>query len=392
MHAVETVATHAAYPPQQAAQVQQIPQPAAQPVSNSVPRYGTVIPNRVFVGGIDFKTKEEDLQKYFCKFGVVRDTKIIRDRAEVSKGYGFVTFDTNEDADKVRDQQESLYLGGKKLNIGPAVRKQQLSFPKAENVQGPPSSWVIHPAGYASYTNQNNGITYFSQPPVIAGQLQPQSTMLYSQNNVATYQPHHVTYAPQYTLNPGQQYNTVHMPAWNAPTVPGSCGQLVAPTHEQVNIVNVPQTPSYIVPARPNIAQAVPVAAANQTAARSCEAAMTQDKVFMSACEPVRLMIPPAQTAGQSHQAYQVTHAMQSPTIIHNPTAVYAHQAAHQQPQQQQQRMQQFISAEQHQQMFHASQAHHAGYGLITIPEENHQMSSEGENGFTPPVSPNKSQ
>ena len=31
-------------------------------------------------------------------------------------------------------------------------------------------------------------------------------------------------------------------------------------------------------------------------------------------------------------------------------------------------------------------------YGLITIPEENHQMSSEGENGFTPPVSPNKSQ
>lgn len=29
-------------------------------------------------------------------------------------------------------------------------------------------------------------------------------------------------------------------------------------------------------------------------------------------------MIPPTQTAGQSHQAYQVTHAMQSPTIIHN--------------------------------------------------------------------------
>jgi len=33
------------------------------------------------------QTREEDLQKYFCQFGVVRDTKIIRDRAEVSKGY-----------------------------------------------------------------------------------------------------------------------------------------------------------------------------------------------------------------------------------------------------------------------------------------------------------------
>ena len=38
------------------------------------------------------QTKEEDLQQYFCKFGVVRDTKIIRDRAEVSKGLVYCSY------------------------------------------------------------------------------------------------------------------------------------------------------------------------------------------------------------------------------------------------------------------------------------------------------------
>uniref|UniRef100_H2YPQ1 Protein boule-like n=1 Tax=Ciona savignyi TaxID=51511 RepID=H2YPQ1_CIOSA len=128
------------------------PSPVYQPSSASsgltdgnVPRYGTVIPNRIFVGGIDFKTKEEDLQKFFCNYGIVKDTKIIRDRANISKGYGFVTFETAEEADRVRDQEDCLYLNGKKLNIGQAVRKQQICFPKDIHVPGPLGSWVVHP-------------------------------------------------------------------------------------------------------------------------------------------------------------------------------------------------------------------------------------------------------
>uniref|UniRef100_A0A8D2Q0Y4 Boule homolog, RNA binding protein n=1 Tax=Varanus komodoensis TaxID=61221 RepID=A0A8D2Q0Y4_VARKO len=58
------------------------------PINNptSVPRFGTVIPNRIFVGGIDFKTNENDLRKFFSQYGCVKEVKIVNDRAGVSKG------------------------------------------------------------------------------------------------------------------------------------------------------------------------------------------------------------------------------------------------------------------------------------------------------------------
>ncbi|KAG8515632.1 Protein boule-like, partial [Galemys pyrenaicus] len=58
------------------------------PLNNptSAPRYGTVIPNRIFVGGIDFKTNENDLRKFFSQYGSVKEVKIVNDRAGVSKG------------------------------------------------------------------------------------------------------------------------------------------------------------------------------------------------------------------------------------------------------------------------------------------------------------------
>ena len=37
----------------------------------NAPKYGKVIANQIFVGGIDFKTKEKDLDNYFLKFGRV---------------------------------------------------------------------------------------------------------------------------------------------------------------------------------------------------------------------------------------------------------------------------------------------------------------------------------
>ena len=65
-------------------------------------KYGTLVPNRVFVGGISNTTTEADLHKLFSSFGNVRATKIISDRGGTSKGYGFVTFETEEEARKLQ--------------------------------------------------------------------------------------------------------------------------------------------------------------------------------------------------------------------------------------------------------------------------------------------------
>lgn len=69
--------------------------------NNNAPKYGTVVPNRIFVGGIPSNTTEPDLCQLFSKYGNVKATKIINDRAGVSKGYGFITFETEEEAKRL---------------------------------------------------------------------------------------------------------------------------------------------------------------------------------------------------------------------------------------------------------------------------------------------------
>ena len=72
-------------------------------------------PARVFVGGISSTTTESELHQLFSAFGNVKQTKIIQDRAGVSKGYGFVTFETEEEArrlqvrDVMRSSQSASY-------------------------------------------------------------------------------------------------------------------------------------------------------------------------------------------------------------------------------------------------------------------------------------------
>lgn len=99
------------------------------------PKYGTLIPNRIFVGGIRWAmntiqsidqfvevgfyfsslffallfsivlsgdTTEAELCRVFSSYGNVKSTKIIVDRAGVSKGYGFVTFETEQEAQRLQ--------------------------------------------------------------------------------------------------------------------------------------------------------------------------------------------------------------------------------------------------------------------------------------------------
>lgn len=69
---------------------------------------GTLVPNRVFVGGISANTTEVELAQLFSAYGNVKATKIISDRAGVSKGYGFVTFESEEEAKRLQREVKLL--------------------------------------------------------------------------------------------------------------------------------------------------------------------------------------------------------------------------------------------------------------------------------------------
>ncbi|XP_066544370.1 protein boule-like [Amia ocellicauda] len=152
-------------------QTSSTPPSPASPPPPSAPRYGTIIPNRIFVGGIDFKTNESDLRRFFSQFGPVKEVKIVSDRAGVSKGYGFVTFQTQEDAQKILQEADKVCFRDKRLNIGQAIRKQQMSFyhggfPDTSPSVAPPAPggtlYLTTPTGYP-YTF-HNGVAYFHSP------------------------------------------------------------------------------------------------------------------------------------------------------------------------------------------------------------------------------------
>ncbi|XP_052246904.1 deleted in azoospermia protein 2-like isoform X1 [Dreissena polymorpha] len=157
--------------------------PCGTPLSGA-PKYGTVIPNRIFVGGIAANTTEQELKQFFSAYGAVKDSKIIADRAGVSKGYGFITFENQEDADRIIKKEvsvesDNLVFRDRKLNIGPAIRKQQV-LPRA--FESPVSPGAVMFSNGVPYTYQN-GMAVFASPETgyAVPQAQPQTALMVPQ-------------------------------------------------------------------------------------------------------------------------------------------------------------------------------------------------------------------
>ncbi|KAL4704768.1 hypothetical protein ACJJTC_016889 [Scirpophaga incertulas] len=94
------------------------------------PKFGTVIHNRIFVGGFSLTTTDEDLWKFFSGFATVTAARVIYDRAGVSKCYGFVTFASPRVARLIVKQSGGVMfspLG--RLRVAQAVRKQMSQLP-----------------------------------------------------------------------------------------------------------------------------------------------------------------------------------------------------------------------------------------------------------------------
>uniref|UniRef100_A0A8C0TNG0 Deleted in azoospermia like n=1 Tax=Canis lupus familiaris TaxID=9615 RepID=A0A8C0TNG0_CANLF len=123
---------------------------------------GKIMPNTVFVGGIDVRMDETEIRSFFARYGSVKEVKIITDRTGVSKGYGFVSFYNDVDVQKIVESQINFH--GKKLKLGPAIRKQNLC---AYHVQ--PRPLVFNPPPppqFQSVWSNPNTETYM-QPPTM---------------------------------------------------------------------------------------------------------------------------------------------------------------------------------------------------------------------------------
>uniref|UniRef100_A0A671Y1F6 Deleted in azoospermia-like n=1 Tax=Sparus aurata TaxID=8175 RepID=A0A671Y1F6_SPAAU len=86
---------------------------------------GKLTPNALFVGGIDMKVDENEMQDFFARYGAVKEVKIITYRGGICKGYGFVYFNEDVNIQSIIEQQISFK--GRKLKLGPAIMKERSS-------------------------------------------------------------------------------------------------------------------------------------------------------------------------------------------------------------------------------------------------------------------------
>lgn len=77
--------------------------------------------SKLFVGGISWNTNDNSLQEAFSKYGEVVEARIIYDRESGrSRGFGFVTFNTSEDASAAIQALDGQELDGRTIRVNVA--------------------------------------------------------------------------------------------------------------------------------------------------------------------------------------------------------------------------------------------------------------------------------
>lgn len=185
------------------------------PPNNNAPKYGTVVKNRIFVGGISANTTEDELLQLFSNYGTVRAAKIIQDRAGVSKGYGFITFENEDDVQRPLRESENIVLRERKLNIAPAIKKQTINFNRTYDGSSPPAMTVGNPTQYflppGAVPYFQGSVGYYAPPnPPAPGDPNAQPTTVYQPPPVYPAQ----TGPPQPATYPSMMFptQTIYMP------------------------------------------------------------------------------------------------------------------------------------------------------------------------------------
>lgn len=81
---------------------------------------------KVYVGNLPFKIRDEALKELFASYGEVEEAVVIADRfSGRSKGFGFVTFKNDEDAQKAISEMDGKEVEGRPLKVNEAKPKEE---------------------------------------------------------------------------------------------------------------------------------------------------------------------------------------------------------------------------------------------------------------------------
>lgn len=98
------------------------------------------IASKLFVGGLSFHTTEKTLAEAFSQYGQVIEAKIVQDRvSERSKGFGYVTFASDDEAVQALTGMNGNHLQGRAIYVD--IAKPKIVFRSDMPIaRGPPDN------------------------------------------------------------------------------------------------------------------------------------------------------------------------------------------------------------------------------------------------------------
>jgi cold-inducible RNA-binding protein len=76
---------------------------------------------KLFVGSLEWGVTEQDLQDAFAQFGDIEEAVVVKDKfSGRSRGFGFVTYVNDEDADKAVAELNGSELKGRQIVVNEA--------------------------------------------------------------------------------------------------------------------------------------------------------------------------------------------------------------------------------------------------------------------------------
>ncbi|BFG36136.1 hypothetical protein CerSpe_224100 [Prunus speciosa] len=93
----------------------------------------TLTSPKLFISGLSRLTTDEKLQEAFSPFGQIVDAKVVMDRASGrSKGFGFITYTSIEEAEQARQGMNAKFLDGWVIFVDPAKPREPRPPPQAQ--------------------------------------------------------------------------------------------------------------------------------------------------------------------------------------------------------------------------------------------------------------------
>ena len=81
--------------------------------------------NKLFIGGFSFSTTEQELIDELEKHGRILAIRLVMDTASgKSKGFAFVTYESEEAAEKAVDDLDNQEFGGRRIGVKPAIDRK----------------------------------------------------------------------------------------------------------------------------------------------------------------------------------------------------------------------------------------------------------------------------